>query len=336
MVVHVNLGQHSYDVVIEKGILRKVDKELNLNRKVLVVTDCGVPKEYAQFVAGKSKEAVIGLIKSGEDYKSLESWQNLLKLMLDNNFTRGDCVIAVGGGIVGDLAGFVAASYMRGIDFYNIPTTVLSQVDSSVGGKTGVNFNGVKNIVGAFHQPKKVLIDAELLKTLPKRQVANGLSEALKMAMTFDKDTVELFKSQDPFENVELLVQKSIEIKARVVEADEKEGGLRRVLNFGHTLGHGIETNCDEQFYHGECVALGMIPMCSEKVRSELIPLLEKLGLPTSCKISLEAACNAIKHDKKAGKDAIHTIYVNEIGSFEQKDMSLQDLRSKLEMVVEK
>ena len=107
--------------------------------------------------------------------------------MLDNNFTRGDCVVAVGGGIVGDLAGFVAASYMRGIDFYNIPTTVLSQVDSSVGGKTGVNFNGVKNIVGAFHQPKKVLIDAELLKTLPKRQVANGLSEALKMAMMASK-----------------------------------------------------------------------------------------------------------------------------------------------------
>ena len=138
---------------------RKVDEELNLNRKVLVVTDCGVPKEYAQFVAGKSKEAVIGLIKSGEDYKSLESWQNLLKLMLDNNFTRGDCVVAVGGGIVGDLAGFVAASYMRGIDFYNIPTTVLSQVDSSVGGKTGVNFNGVKNIVVRI---EKVLIDGLL------------------------------------------------------------------------------------------------------------------------------------------------------------------------------
>ncbi|MCR4742918.1 MAG: 3-dehydroquinate synthase [Treponema sp.] len=336
MIVHVNLGQHSYDVVIEKGLLSRVDQELNLNRKVLVVTDSGVPKEYAQFVADKSKEAVIGLIQSGEDNKSLESWQKLLKLMLDNNFTRGDCVVAVGGGIVGDLAGFVAASYMRGLDFYNIPTTVLSQVDSSVGGKTGVNFNGVKNIVGAFHQPKKVLIDADLLKTLPKRQIANGLSEALKMAMTFDKDTVELFKIQDPFEKVELLVQKSIEIKARVVEADEKESGLRRVLNFGHTLGHGIETNCDEKFYHGECVALGMIPMCSEKVRSELIPLLKKLGLPTSCKINIDDACNAIKHDKKAGKDSIHTIYVNEIGTFEQKDMSLQELRSKLEMVIDK
>ena len=335
MVVHVNLGADSYDVVIEQGVLARADKELNLNRKVLVVTDKGVPPEYAKSVADKCKFAVIGTIEGGEDHKNLATVQDMLQLMLDNSFTRGDCVVAVGGGVVGDLAGFVASAYMRGVDFYNIPTTVLSQVDSSVGGKTGVNFGGVKNIVGAFHQPKKVLIDVDVLKTLPKRQIANGLSEALKMAMTFDRETVDLFRNEDPFEKVELLVQKSVEIKARVVEQDEKEAGLRRVLNFGHTLGHGIELNTDGKLYHGECVALGMIPMTAPELRDDLISILKKLELPTSVKVDLGKATAAVSHDKKAGAGAIHAIVVNEIGTFEQKDMTLDELSERLKMVVE-
>ena len=334
MEVHVNLGNSSYNVVIEQCVLERAEKELNLNRKVLLITDKGVPAEYAQKVASKCKFAVIGTIKGGENHKNLASVQDMLQLMLDNSFTREDCVVAVGGGVVGDLAGFVASSYMRGVDFYNIPTTVLSQVDSSVGGKTGVNFGGVKNIVGAFYQPKKVLIDVNVLKTLPKRQIANGLSEALKMALTFDKDTVELFKNEDPFEKVELLVQKSVEIKARVVEQDEKEAGLRRVLNFGHTLGHGIELNTEGKLFHGECVALGMIPMCSDSVRSELLPVLKKLGLPESVKVDVKKALDAVSHDKKAGKGVIHTIVVNKTGSFEQQDMTLEELAGRLQMVV--
>lgn len=334
MIVHVNLGEDSYDVVIEQGVLQRAEKELNLNRKVLVVSDSGVPKEYAQLIAGKCKQAVIGVFEPGEDHKNLDTVQTLLKLMLDNGFTRGDCVVAVGGGVVGDLAGFVAASYMRGVDFYNIPTTVLSQVDSSVGGKTGVNFGGVKNSIGAFHQPKKVLIDADVLKTLPKRQISNGLSEALKMGMTFDKETVELFKSGDPFENVELLIQKSVEIKAKVVEQDEKEAGLRRVLNFGHTLGHGIEINSEGKLYHGECVALGMIAMCGDEVREELLPILEKLQLPVSCDVDIEAACEAIKHDKKAGASTIKCVVVDKMGTFEMKDMNIDELREKLHLII--
>ena len=335
MVVHVNLGADSYDVVIEHGVLARADKELNLNRKVLVVTDKGVPPEYAKSVADKCKFAVTGTIEGGEDHKNLATVRDMLQLMLDNSFTRGDCVVAVGGGVVGDLAGFVASAYMRGVDFDNIPTTVLSQVDSSVGGKTGVNFGGVKNIVGAFHQPKKVLIDVDVLKTLPKRQIANGLSEALKMAMTFDKETVDLFRNEDPFEKVELLVQKSVEIKARVVEQDEKEAGLRRVLNFGHTLGHGIELNTDGKLYHGECVALGMIPMTAPELRDDLISILKKMELPTSVKVDLGKATAAVSHDKKAGAGAIHAIVVNEIGAFEQKDMTLDELSERLKMVVE-
>ena len=165
MIVHINLGADSYDVVIEQGVLARAEKELNLNRRVLVVTDKGVPAEYAQLVASKCKQAVIGTIEGGEDHKNLATVQDMLQLMLDNDFTRGDCVVAVGGGVVGDLAGFVASAYMRGVDFYNIPTTVLSQVDSSVGGKVAVNLESGKNLVGAFYQPKFVLTDINFLKT---------------------------------------------------------------------------------------------------------------------------------------------------------------------------
>jgi len=336
MTVNVNLGANSYDVVIERGVLNRAETELNLNRKVLVITDKGVPAEYSKLVASKCKFAVIGTIEGGEDHKNIASVEQMLQLMLDNGFTRGDCVVAVGGGVVGDLAGFTASAYMRGVDFYNIPTTVLSQVDSSVGGKTGVNFGGVKNIVGAFWQPKKVLIDADVLKTLPKRQISNGLSEALKMAMTFDKETVEIFKNEDPFAQVELLVQKSVQIKAKVVEQDEKESGLRRVLNFGHTLGHGIETNCDGKLYHGECVALGMVAMCSDEVREELIPILKKLELPVNFDFHFDTALQAVSHDKKATVGSINAIVVEKTGTFVQKAMTLDELKTRLEIVVAK
>ena len=222
MIITVNLGEKTYDVVIEKGVFARAEKELSLNRRVLIVSDDGVPPEYAKALAEKCKSPVISVIKSGENHKNLETMQDLFKVMMDNNFTRKDCVVAVGGGMVGGLCGFIAASYMRGIDFYNIPTTVLSAVDSSVGGKTAVNFNGVKNIIGAFWQPKKVLIDVDLLKSLPQRQISNGLAEALKMALTFDKELVKTFQTGNPFECLEEIIQRSVQLKANVVEQDEK------------------------------------------------------------------------------------------------------------------
>ncbi len=334
MSVHVNLGNSSYDVVIKKGILKHLSEELNLNRKVLVVTDTGVPEEYSKTISSFCKKSIIGTIGTGERYKNIRTVENLLQLMLENNFTRGDCVVACGGGVVGDLAGFTASVYMRGIDFYNIPTTVLSQVDSSVGGKTGVNFGGIKNIVGAFYQPKKVLIDIDVLKTLPQRQIINGLSEALKMAITFDAETFNIFKDKNPLDYIETLIKKSVEIKAGVVEQDEKESGLRRVLNFGHTLGHGIEVSTDGKLYHGECVALGMIPMCAPSVREQLIPVLKKLGLPCSFELDIDKVMKAVSHDKKALADTINVITVNKAGSFENVKMNLEELKQRLEMVV--
>ena len=197
MNIHMDLNENSYDIVVERGILKSADKYLNLNRRVLVVTDSGVPEEYAQTLAGQCKEPVICTVDMGEGSKSLDGFGLLLHKMLDNGFSRKDCVVAVGGGVVGDLSGFAASAYMRGIDFYNIPTTLLSQIDSSIGGKTAINFGGVKNIVGAFYQPKKVLIDSDLLKTLPERQISNGLAEAVKMALTSDAELFDIMKTKN-------------------------------------------------------------------------------------------------------------------------------------------
>ena len=184
MIIPVKTSTGGYEIFLERGILSKVSNLLNLNRRVLIVTDSGVPEVYAKTVAQQSKTAFIVTVPQGEKSKNFENYKMLLSEMVSKGFTRTDCVVAVGGGVVGDLAGFVAASFMRGVDFYNIPTTVLSQVDSSIGGKVAIDFDGYKNIVGAFYPPKAVVIDGDTLKTLDKRQISNGLAESVKMALT--------------------------------------------------------------------------------------------------------------------------------------------------------
>ncbi|MBR0375972.1 MAG: 3-dehydroquinate synthase, partial [Firmicutes bacterium] len=247
-------------------------------------------------------------------------------------FTRADCVAAVGGGVVGDLAGFAAASYMRGIDFYNIPTTVLSQADSSVGGKTGVNIDGIKNIAGAFYQPKKVIIDPDTLHTLPPRQIANGLAEAVKMAMTSDADLFAFIEQEDATKNLPYIIESAIEIKRAIVEQDEKEHDLRRILNFGHTVGHALEST-DPDLLHGECVALGMIPMCGPAARESLLPVLKKLGLPVCCDLDREQVYQAMLHDKKTAGDYINVVRVDRVGSCRVEQAAPESLREAIAFV---
>ena len=330
MKLSVDLKTSPYDIIIEKGALNMARKELNLDRKVMIVTDSGVPEEYAKKIAAQSKEGVIENVIMGEGSKELGTYEAFLGELLNNDFTRKDCIVAVGGGVIGDLAGFVAASYMRGIDFYNVPTTVLASVDSSIGGKTAVNFRGVKNIVGAFYQPKKVLIDPDVFKTLPKRQISNGLSEAVKMSLTFDKELFEYFEKGVDYNDLTEIIYKSLDIKRKVVEADEKENGLRKVLNFGHTLGHGIEVSSGGKLLHGESVALGMLRMCSDHVRERLTKVLKMLNLPTEFDFDREKALNAISHDKKSNGATISTIFVEEVGKYEIREMTLDELKKRL------
>lgn len=336
MTINMNLGEDSYGIVIERGALARVDQYFNLDRRVIVVTDSGVPREYAETVAGKCREGIICTVEEGEGSKSLETFGRLLQTMLDHGFSRKDCVVAVGGGVVGDLSGFAASAYMRGIDFYNIPTTLLSQIDSSIGGKTAINFGGVKNIVGAFYQPKKVLIDPQLLKTLPQRQISNGLAEAVKMALTSDRELFEIFEGEDIESRLDEIIIRSLNVKKSVVEQDEKESGLRKILNFGHTVGHGIESSEGmSELYHGECVALGMIPMCGESIRPRVIEVLKKCNLYRVMEYDWEKIAEAAFHDKKADGSTVTVTLVDEIGSFEMKKMNCADVIDTARAVLE-
>ena len=326
MTIKMNLGENSYDIIVERGCLKRADKYLNLDRNVLIVTDNGVPKIYSQTIAKLSKNPIIITLEQGEDTKSFDNLKKLCHIMLENGFTRKDCVVAVGGGVIGDLSGFAAASFMRGIAFYNIPTTVLSQVDSSIGGKVAINFEGIKNIIGAFYQPKCVLIDPETLKTLPERQISNGLAEAVKMGLTSDKKLFELFESSIIEESIEDIIIRSLNVKKSVVEQDEKETGLRKILNFGHTIGHAIESDKFGELFHGECVALGMLYMCSKDIKSRLIPVLQNLGLPTKPDFLKEKVIEALRHDKKSNNDNISVIFVDKIGTFRIEDKTIKEL----------
>ena len=330
MKIKVELENNGYDIILERGCLTRAGELLDLDRRVLIVTDDGVPCEYAERVAEQCRRPVIFTVKSGEGSKSLAVFEELCRELLSEGFTRTDCVVAVGGGVVGDLAGFVAASYMRGIDFYNIPTTVLSQVDSSIGGKVAINLDSIKNIIGAFYQPRRVLIDPEVLGTLPRRQIANGLAEAVKMSLTSDRELFEFFESGNIEENIDTVIARSLMIKKSVVEQDEREGGLRKILNFGHTVGHGIESEELSRLYHGECVALGMLPMCGEAVRARLLTVLERLGLPTALECDTERVIAAMGHDKKLAGESITVTYVNEVGKFELVTLPVDEFAQKV------
>ena len=327
MKLYMDLKENSYDIVIERGILSRAGEELNVNRRVLIVTDSGVPAQYAKTVADRCKEPLIYTVSEGEGSKSLEMFGKLLQTMLDHGFSRNDCVVAVGGGVVGDLSGFAASAYMRGIDFYNIPTTLLSQIDSSIGGKTAINLGNVKNIVGALYQPKKVLIDPELLNTLPKRQISNGLAEAIKMALTSDAELFSILETKEISQNIDEIIYRSLLVKKEVVEQDEKEAGLRKILNFGHTIGHGIESSGNLlELYHGECVALGMIPMCHESIRPRVIAVLKKCNLYRRIDFQWERIANAAFHDKKADGDLVSVTTVPAVGTFIQQTMKCSEL----------
>jgi len=325
MILSVSHFFGSYDVVIEKGVLYNADKYLDLNRRVLIVTDDGVPESYAKAVEAFCKEPVTVRINQGEISKNIDSYLKIQEALAEHGFTRSDCIVAVGGGVIGDISGFCASTYMRGIDFYNIPTTLLSQIDSSIGGKTAIDFKGYKNIIGAFYQPKAVLIDSTTLETLPKRHISNGLVEAVKMAATSDKELFEVFESGDF--DIDEIIYRSLLIKKSVVENDERESGIRKVLNFGHTFAHAIESENMGKLYHGECVAIGMMYMCSDSVKRRLEKVLKSINVQPYIEFDSEKIYSLLLRDKKAKGNMIDIIYVDDIGSYEIKRVEFTKLK---------
>ncbi len=332
--IKLNLGENGYKISIGRELLEKAGEILGIKGRVLVVTDSGVPREYAEKVASSFENAKILTVAEGEGSKSFETLQTVLSCMKEMKLTRRDSAIAVGGGVVGDLVGFAASIYMRGIDFYNIPTTLLSQVDSSIGGKCAINFDGVKNIVGSFHQPSGVIIDTDVLATLPKRHIASGLAEAVKMSLTSNNELFEFFEKLnvgEEYKSFEKIIIESLRIKKSVVEEDETEKGVRKILNFGHTFGHGVEAEEGMRgYYHGECVSIGMLPMCSPSVRERLVKVLKKLGLPTEYSGKTGGALTYLSHDKKSLGDSVDVIVVDTVGQCDIVNMTYDEIAKRV------
>ena len=331
MNISVKTSTLTYDIIIKKGVLKEAKDYLNLKNKTLIVSDDGVPYSYIETLKNQCANPFVYIIKQGEASKNIENYQNIIAYMIENNFSRKDVVVALGGGVVGDLSGFVASTYMRGICFYNIPTTLLSQVDSSIGGKTAIDFNNYKNIIGAFYPPHKVLIDSETLLTLDKRQLHSGLVESIKMAMSHNETLFELIaNSKDLYADIEEIIYQSLLIKKQVVEEDEKESGLRKVLNLGHTIGHAIESYYNYELLHGECVALGMMYVVSERIKEKLEKVFNKYELKTTISYGKDKLVEYIIHDKKANNNYVEMIKINKIGTFEINNVSIDKIKEML------
>ena len=334
MKLTMKLNRSGYDIILKRGCLRNLHQFTNVqNRKVFVLTDSGVPAQYAQTVAAQCPDSTVYTVPQGEGSKSLKVYGQVLQAMLEFGMTRKDLLVAVGGGVVGDLGGFCAATFMRGIEFAQCPTTTLSQVDSSIGGKTAVDLGETKNIVGAFWQPCVVLIDPDTLDTLPRRQYVNGLAEALKAGIIADPELFALFEKGHVEDNIEEIIYRSLQVKKRVVEQDERENGMRACLNFGHTIGHGIEAvkgirgRRTNGLYHGECVALGMLPMIEDKqLVKRTRAVMRTLGLPVRTGVDKHKVLGYMQHDKKSRGDSITVIRVPGLGCWRADKIAVSEL----------
>ncbi len=337
--VRVELGERSYDIVIDAGILSGIGermKEFRFSPKTAIVSNPTVFKLYGDAVMNSIKNAGFEcfsvIIPDGEEYKNYNQTYQILTELLKNKLDRNSCVIALGGGVIGDITGFAASIYMRGIHFIQVPTTLLSQVDSSVGGKTGVNHELGKNMIGTFYQPKLVWIDIDTLKTLPQRELLCGIAEIIKYGVIWDEELFEfLEKNRDPIltldaERLMHIIKRSCGIKAEVVSKDERESGLRAILNYGHTVGHAVETETGySKFLHGEAVAIGMhiearlseiMGLIDKKQVSEIKALIDSYGLPSELPPGLNAD-NLIPHmrlDKKTEAGEMKFILPEKIG----------------------
>lgn len=307
----------NYDVLIESGLLKRLNHYLDPNLYYVIIADDQIPHIYINSVKDACPNHFLIHFPAGETSKSMTEFARIIDILVDHNIKKDAVIIAVGGGVTGDLAGFVASVYSRGISFIQIPTTLLAQIDSSVGGKVAINTANAKNIIGSIYPPKKVLIDPLTLQTLDKRQISAGMAEMIKYGMIADKAFFDKIKNEDPYSDWDYYIFKSLEIKKRYVETDEFDNGLRQSLNFGHTIGHALETYYQYQKYlHGEAVAIGMVQILSNpEIKRQLIDCLKKYNLPTSDPVSFDELKPYINRDKKGRKDLLKIVDVTDIGS---------------------
>ena len=330
-------GFRPYDIVINNDyslLLENIRKVAGTDSKICIITDTNVGPlhgdELLSLLLSEFSSVSLYTIEAGESHKNLDTVSDIYGNLISLGFNRHDLLIALGGGVVGDITGFAAATYMRGIDFIQIPTTLLSQVDSSVGGKTGVDYCSYKNMVGAFYQPRLVYINTTLLSTLPERELSSGMGEVVKYGLIYDNDFFEYLsrKAEDVFkldyETMEHIIYISCDIKRAVVSQDPTEQGLRAILNFGHTMGHAIEKLMNFNILHGECVSIGMVAAAFiSKERKgisdgDLLKIKDTLSsyhLPISFNnLSNDDIMQIARHDKKSFSGGIKFILLEKIG----------------------
>ncbi|MDR1734195.1 MAG: 3-dehydroquinate synthase [Oscillospiraceae bacterium] len=346
--VEVPLGERSYWVYISSGLLREVGVFCAgkfTGHRCAVVSDSNVWPLYGKVVEKSLTAAGIEplpyILPAGEESKSLESFGSLLEFCAESELTGGDFLLALGGGVVGDLTGFAAASYRRGMPFVQVPTTLLAAVDSSVGGKTAVNLRAGKNLAGAFHQPAFVFCDITTLKTLPPAEYANGLAECIKHGILFDPDLFAALENGSFTDNSEKWIARNVELKRNVVVRDERESGDRKLLNLGHTLGHAIEAVSNFSIPHGAAVSIGICLICQWAVEwgdlnmavSERIwNTLKKYGLPTKLPYPLRTLFTALAQDKKRSGNMLTVVSPEDIGKCSLQKISLEDFYHQLSM----
>lgn len=353
MHITVELKERSYPIIIEHGGVASIGRYLRDSgfkdgEKAAVITNPLVSGLYAE-KAVKGLDAAgfspfVVTVPDGEEHKTLTEAAKVYDCLIERRMERSSLIVALGGGVVGDLAGFVAATYLRGVPFVQVPTTLLAQVDSSVGGKTGVNSPKGKNLIGAFYQPKAVFIDPEVLRTLDPREMKAGLAEVVKYGVIWDKDLFAFLEKNAssllmPGVELNAAIAASCRIKAEVVGKDEREAGLRAILNFGHTFGHGLEASTNYMaLRHGEAVAIGMvmatrlsetIGACKTGLSSRLSALLVKIGLPVKPPpVPMEAVIASMKLDKKVAGEKMRFVLVAEVGKVILKDVSEAELEA--------
>ncbi|MBF0519005.1 MAG: 3-dehydroquinate synthase [Nitrospirae bacterium] len=351
------LGPRSYEIVIAGGSLDTLGQrlsELKVGQRVFVISNPFVFSLYGGTVINSLKKAGFStgfvLVPDGEEFKDLSWLSYILTELLKGGLDRKSALVALGGGVIGDMTGFAASIYMRGIDYIAVPTTLLAQVDSSVGGKTGVNHHLGKNMIGTFYQPRLVLIDTDTLQTLPERETISGIGEVIKYGVIKDKDFFSYLKNhreqilRKEDSALTHIIKRSCQIKAEVVSFDERESGLREILNFGHTIGHAIETVTGyTRYLHGEAVAIGMnlegklsvkLGLIDEKQSYDIMDLIESYGLPatiTSQKLSVNSLLNAMSYDKKAESGNLKFVLPEKIGTVKVlKGINREDIASVL------
>ncbi len=335
----VELSERSYPIIIASGVLAELAsllKKMDFKRKLALITDTCVGSLYGKEVLASLQKAGFEVeyieIEQGESSKQLSVYQSVVRRMAASGIDRSAAVIALGGGVVGDLAGFVAATYMRGVDFIQVPTTLLAQTDSSVGGKVGINLPEGKNLIGAFYQPKLVVIDPQVLRTLERRELFAGFGEVVKYALIRDRnlfevlEKTEVFRAEEPkLDLLEEIIARCCEIKAEIVAKDEKEGGLRRILNFGHTPGHALEAVTGyDYFRHGEAVVWGMRAMSYLSLTENILlqenferidDLLKKIPVPPAPQeVNVSDLIQFMKVDKKRSDGKLPLVLLKNIG----------------------